>query len=260
MRYFLAIIIALAVSMKIHAEIHTEVVEYKHGDAILEGFLALDDALEGKRPGVLIVHEWTGLGDYVKSRARQLAKLGYVAFAIDMYGKGIRPKNAEEAAAQANIYRKDRKLMRARANAGFQVLVNHKLVDTKWIAAIGYCFGGGTALELARDGAALAGVVSFHGNLDTPTPDDAKNIKAKVLILHGADDPHVPPAQVAAFEEEMRKAGVDWQMISYGGAVHSFTNPEAGSDPSKGAAYNEKADKRSWEAMRTFFAEIFGQK
>jgi dienelactone hydrolase len=198
-----------------------------------------------------------GPNPYVRKRAEQLARLGYVAFAIDMYGKGVRPKDTNEAAALARIYRADRQLMRARVNAGLEVLKMHRLTDVRRIAAIGYCFGGGTALELARGGAEVAGVVSFHGNLDTPNPADARNIKGKVLVLHGADDPFVSPQQVSAFQEEMRQAKVDWQMIIYGGAVHSFTNPEAGSDPAKGAAYNEKADRRSWEAMKLFFSEIF---
>ena len=147
--------------------------------------------------------------------------------------------------------------MRARVASGLDVLKNHKLTDTKRIAAIGYCFGGTTVLELARSGADIAGVASFHGGLDTPSPEDAKQIKAKVLALHGGDDPFVTSEHVAAFEDEMKKGGVDWQVNVYGGAVHSFTIPEAGNDPSKGAAYNERADKRSWEAMTNFFAEIF---
>lgn len=235
----------------------TKLVEYKDGDTVLEGYLAYDDVIQEKRPGVLVVHEWNGLESHMKRQAEELAKLGYVAFAIDMYGKGIRPKTMEEAAAQANIYRSDRQLMRSRANAGLVVLQQNSLTDTQRIAAIGYCFGGSTVLELARSGANIAGVVSFHGGLDTPNPSDAKNIKAKVLVLHGANDPLVPAEQVTAFEAEMRQAGVDWQLVAYGGAVHSFTNPEAGNDPSKGAAYNEAADKRSWEAMKQFFAEIF---
>jgi len=241
------------------AEIKTQVVEYKHGNTVLAGYLAYDDAAQGKRPGVLVVHEWTGLGDYVKRRTEQLAKLGYVAFAIDMYGKGIRPTNPKEAAVQAGIYQSNRPLMRDRAQAGLAVLQQNPQVDANRIAAIGYCFGGGTVLELARSGAPVAGVVSFHGNLDTPKPADAKNIKGKVLVLHGASDPLVPPEQVAAFKQEMTDAGVDWQMVFYGGAVHSFTNPEAGNDPSKGVAYNASADKRSFVAMRQFFADIFGR-
>ncbi len=257
MRYLLSIVLVLLWAVNAQAEVRTEVIEYKHDSTLLEGYLAYDDAVKGKRPGVLIVHEWTGLGDYVKGRAEQLAKLGYVAFGVDIYGKGIRPKTREDAAAQASIYRKDRELMRARAGAGLRVLRGHELADPGRIAAIGYCFGGGVALELARSGAEIAGVVSFHGNLDTPNPSDAQNIKGKVLVLHGGDDPFVKAEQVAAFQEEMRKAGVDWQVVIYGGAVHSFTVPTAGTDPSRGAAYNERADRRSWEAMKLFLAEIF---
>jgi len=257
MKYVFATALALTCAIRTQAALHTEVVEYRHGDTALEGYLAYDNAVQGKRPGVLVVHEWTGVGPYVKKRVEQLARMGYLAFALDMYGKGIRPKTPQEAGAQAGIYRADRPLMRARANAGLEVLKKHELADPRRIAAIGYCFGGGVALELARSGADIAGVVSFHGNLDTPNPDDAKKIKARVLVLHGGDDSFVPASQVAAFQEEMRKAKVDWQLIIYGGAVHSFTNPEAGNDPSRGAAYNEKADNRSWEAMKAFFAEIF---
>ena len=148
-------------------------------------------------------------------------------------------------------------LLRARVNAALRTLRKEPHVDPERVAAIGYCFGGTTVLELARSGAEIAGVVSFHGGLDTPNPADAKSIRCKLLVLHGADDPNVPPSQVAAFESEMTTAGVDWQLIKYSGAVHAFTNPEAGHDNSKGAAYNERAAKRSWEAMKVFFAEIF---
>ncbi len=239
------------------AAIQTQVVEYRHGKVVLEGFLAYDDALPGKRPGVLIVHEWTGVGDYVKGRARQLAALGYVAFAADIYGKGIRPDNPTDAGKEATKYRSNRPLLRDRATAGLKVLQSNPLTDTRRIAAIGYCFGGGAVLELARSGAPIAGVVSFHGNLDTPNPADAQNIRSKVLVLHGAADPLVPPEQVAAFDKEMTDAKVDWQLISYGGVVHSFSNPRAGNDPSTGVAYNVKADHRSFVAMQQFFKEIF---
>jgi len=257
MKFLMILSLIGVLAVTANAKIHTEVVEYKHGNVILEGYLAYDDAVTTKRPGVLIIHEWTGLGDYVKTRAKELAELGYVVFALDMYGKGVRPQNTQEAAAQAKIYRDDRSLMKARANAGLEVLKKQKLIDPSKIAAIGYCFGGGSALELARSGADIAGVVSFHGNLDTPNPEDAKNIKAKVLICHGGADPYVPREQVEAFEDEMQNAGVDWQLNVYGGAVHSFTNPSSGNDPSAGVAYNEKADKRSWQAMKDFFTEIF---
>ncbi len=239
------------------AAVRSEPVEYKQGDATLEGYLAYDDALSGKRPGILIVHEWWGLNDYVKGRADQLAQMGYVAFAADIYGKGVGAKTPAEAGRLSNIYVSDRKLMRTRVNAGLDMLLKNQYTDPARIAAIGYCFGGMTVLELARSGANVAGVVSFHGELNTPDPGDAKNIKAKVLVLHGADDPVVPTNQVLAFVEEMRKARVDWQLVMYGNAVHSFTNPQAGNDPSKGAAYNEKADRRSWQAMKDFFGEMF---
>lgn len=239
------------------AALQSQLVDYKHGDTLLEGYLVYDDAVKGMRPGILVVHEWWGLNDYAKKRADQLAGLGYIAFAVDMYGKGLVAKTAQEAGQLSRIYSSDRAFMRARVKAGLAVLEKQPLTDTKRIAAIGYCFGGATVLELARSGAALSGVVSFHGTLNTPNLDDAKNIRCKVLVLTGADDPAVPTGQVFAFQEEMRKAGIDWYLISYGHAVHAFTNPQAGHDPAKGAAYNEKADKRSWEAMRAFFNEIF---
>ncbi len=253
----LSVALTLTFFSRSEAAMHTERVEYRQGDAVLEGYLAYDDAREGKRPGILVVHEWTGINDYIKGRVRQLAELGYVAFAADIYGKGVRPSNRAEAAQQAGMYRADRPLLRARAIAGLEQLKKNALVDGSRVAAIGYCFGGGTVLELARSGADVAGVVSFHGNLDTPHPKDAETIKGKVLVLHGADDPNVPPEQVKAFQDEMRDARVDWQMISYGNAVHSFTNPDSGSDPSTGAAYNKKADERSWKAMRLFLDELF---
>ncbi len=240
------------------AKIKTKTIEYKQGNTVLEGYLAYDDAIKVKRPGVLVVHEWNGLQSYAKKRTEQLAKLGYVAFAADIYGKGIRPQNPEESGKQATIYRQDRKLLRERAKAGLEVLQKHPLTDSKRIAAIGYCFGGGTVLELARSGVNIGGVVSFHGNLDTPDPNDAKNIKAKVLVLHGADDPFVPEQQVQGFTREMRLGNVNWQLISYGGVLHSFTNPEAKNNP-KGAVYNSIADQRSWQAMRQFFTEIFAK-
>ena len=243
--------------MTVRAAIHTETVEYKQGDATLEGFVAYDDAIQGKRPGVLVVHQWMGLTDYEKHRAEMLAQLGYVAFCADIYGKGVRPQNTAEAGAQAGKYKNDRQLLRARVNAGLDALRQQPLADPDRIAAIGYCFGGTTVMELARSGADIGGVVSFHGGLDSPDPEDGKNIKCKVLVCHGADDPFRCRQDLAAFEDEMRKANVDWQLIKYGGAVHCFTQPMAGNDNSKGAAYNEKADKRSWEAMKQFFAEIF---
>ncbi len=256
MKTILPLFLALAGAVSVQAKLVTQTVAYKQGDATLEGYLAYDDSVAGARPGVLVVHQWLGLTDYEKHRAEQLAALGYVAFCADIYGKGIHPKNTSEAGAEATKYKTDRALLRARVNAGLDVLKKNKLVDTKRVAAIGYCFGGTTVIELARCGADLAGVVSFHGGLDSPTPADGKNIKCKVLACHGADDPFEKPEDLAAFEKEMRDAGVDWRLIKYGGAVHSFTQPDPGfSNP--GAKYNERADRRSWADMKSFFAELF---
>lgn len=248
----------LAVSgfLTARAALKTETVAYRHGDTPLEGHLAYDDSIPGPRPAVLIVHQWKGLGDYEKKRAEMLARLGYVAFAVDIYGKGIRPATPAEASAEAGKYKNDRALLRARVTAGLEALRKQQRVDPQRMAAIGYCFGGTTVLELARSGADLAGVVSFHGALDSPRPEDGRNIKCKVLALHGADDPFVPAKDIAAFEEEMRTAGVDWQLIQYGGAVHSFTDWNADGSV-KGAQYNERADKRSWQDMKQFFDELF---
>ena len=238
-------------------ELTMETVIYKHNGLVLEGYMAQPKGGEEKVPGVLVVPDWKGPSDHYRGVADDLANMGYVAFAVDMYGKGVRPSNAQEASAQAKKYKSDRKLMRARVAVALQELKKNPRVDPAKIAAIGYCFGGTVVLELARSGAPLVGVVTFHGGLDTPSPGDAANIKAQVLALHGADDPFVPPEEVAAFQEEMREGKVDWQMIIYGDAVHAFTNPKAGTDKSKGAAYNEPADKRSWRAMKDFFNEIF---
>jgi dienelactone hydrolase len=182
--------------------------------------------------------------------------MGYVVFAADIFGKGVRADNPEDASALAAKYKNDRPLLRGRVNAALQVLRQVPEADASRLAAIGYCFGGTTVLELARSGADIRGVVSFHGGLGTPTPGDAKSIRCKVLALHGADDPFVPPDEVSTFEEEMRSGGVDWQLIIYGGAVHSFTDWNAGSNVSLGSAYNQRADARSWEHMKLFFAEI----
>ena len=238
------------------AEVTTRLLEYKEGNTALEGWIAYDTAISGRRPGVLVAHQWKGLTAYEKKRAEMLAQLGYVVLCADVYGKGIRADNPTDAAKLANQYKGDRTLLRARINAALAELKKLPQTDPARVAAMGYCFGGTTVLELARSGADLLGVVSFHGALNTPTPNDAKQIKGKVLALHGADDPYVPPAEVTAFENEMRQAKVDWQLVAYGNAVHSFTDWNAGSDNSNGAAYNKHADERSWAAMKTFFGEI----
>ena len=237
------------------ATIKTRAVEYKHGDVVLQGYVAYEDGFKDTRPGILVVHEWYGHGPYARRRAEELAKLGYTAFAVDMYGKGVYAKTHEEAGQLAGAFFTDRKLMRERALAGLEQLKKMPYVDAAQLGAIGYCFGGSTVLELARAGTELKGVVSFHGALSTPSPA-TEAPKAKILVLHGADDPMVSP-QVPAFLEEMRQAKADWQFIQYGGAAHSFTVPEAGSDTAKGMAYNKNADLRSWRAMRGFFEEVF---
>ncbi len=258
MKTLFATLITLGCVLSSRAQLHMEAVDYKDGDTALEGYLAYDDtAASGKRPGVLVVHQWMGITDHEKHRAEMLAKMGYVVFVADIYGKGVHPANQREAGAQAGKYKGDRDLLRERANAGLTILKQNERTDPKHVAAIGFCFGGTTVIELARSGADIAGVVTFHGGLDSPKPEDGKNIKCKVLALHGADDPFNSPADIAAFENEMRESKVDWQLVKYGGAVHSFTQKEAGNDNSKGAAYNEKADKRSWADMQQFFGEIF---
>ncbi len=257
MKKIIFLLAAMCGALAARAELRTQAVEYKQGDTTLEGWLAYDDAFTGKRPGVLVVHQWKGLGDYEKKRAEMLARLGYVAFCADIYGQGIRPQTTAEAGAQAGKYKGDRPLLRARVNAGLDALKKVERVDSQHIAAIGYCFGGTTVIELARSGADISGVVSFHGGLDSPTPADGKNIKCKVLACHGADDPFVPAKDLAAFEDEMRLAKVDWQLMKFGGAVHSFTDWNMDGKALPGAQYNAAADQRSWSAMQQFFGEIF---
>lgn len=256
MKKILLVTLGTACVFSMEAKIVTQTIDYQQGGTMLEGFLAYDDSVSGKRPGVLVVHQWMGLTDYEEKRAEQLAALGYVAFCADIYGKGVRPRNVQEAGAQAGKYKSDRTLLRARVNAALDELEKSPLVDARRIAAIGYCFGGTTVIELALSGANIAGVVSFHGGLDAPSPEDAQNIRCKVLALAGADDPFQDPKNLAAFEQEMRDHKVDWQIVFYGGAVHAFTQQNAGSS-NPGAKYNERADKRSWRAMKDFFAEIF---
>jgi dienelactone hydrolase len=246
-----------AVGIVPHAALRTELVEYRDGDQLLEGYFAWDEAKSGRRPGVLVVHEWTGINDHTRAVTERLAKLGYAALAVDVYGKGVRPSAPKEAGAEAGKYKQNRALFRQRLLAGYRTLLKQRQVDKDHVAAIGYCFGGTGVLELARAGADVDGVVSFHGGLDSPTPADGGNIKAKVLILHGAEDPYVPQKDIDAFLAELRSARVDWQMISYSGAVHAFTNPASGNDPATGAAYDAAADRRSWLAMQQFLAEIF---
>lgn len=244
---------ALVLAMPAHAEIKTRTVEYKDGATTLEGYAAWDPATKGKRPLVLVFHEWWGHGPYVRKRAEQLAGLGYVAFAVDMYGKGVRAKDHAEASKLAGAQFEDRALMRRRAKAGLDAGLALSDVDPGRVAAIGYCFGGGAVLELARMGADLKAVVSFHGALATSQPAKDKP-KAKILVQHGGSDAMINP-QLPGFMDEMRKVDADWELAVYGRAVHSFTVPEAGNDPKKGMAYDADADAKSWARMRAFLDE-----
>lgn len=237
------------------AEIKEGPVEYQSGAVVCEGWQAYDTARVGRLPAVLIVHQWTGVSDNEKMRARMLAELGYHVIAADIYGKGIRPQ-PPASKDEAGKYKGDRALYRERLTSAFNLLAKDERTDPARIAVIGYCFGGTGALELARSGADVKAVVSFHGGLGTPTPADARNIKGQVLVCHGADDKAVPPAEVEAFHAEMKAAGVKYEFIAYPGAVHAFTQKGAGNDNSKGAAYNAEADAKSWEAMKSFFAKV----
>jgi len=240
--------------------VKSRTVEYKIGDQAFEGLYVYPQASKGKIPGVLMVHNWLGISDETKKQAERMAKLGLAVFAVDVYGKGVRAKGAQDAMPLAGKYKGDRKLYRERLLRGLEILREEKEVDPARIVAAGYCFGGTGVIELARAGADVQAVVSFHGGLDSPNPADGKNIKAKVIALQGADDPYVKPADIAAFQNEMRTNNVDWQMTVYVGAVHAFTDVSVGSDPKTGAAYNEKADKRSFEVFTDLVADLFPKK
>lgn len=255
-RLVMAWVLAVIAAGPAYAALKSETIEYRQGGTALEGYLVYDDAVSAPRPGIVVVHEWMGLNAYARQRADQLAALGYVAFAADIYGKGVRPQTVEEASAESGKYKSDPALLRARAFAALDVLKARPEVDRTKLGAVGYCFGGTTVLEMARGGADVKGVVSFHGGLSTPLPQDAQYIKGRILALHGADDPFVPPAEVEAFKKEMAAGGVDYQLITYPGAVHGFTNP-ANTGAIKGALYNEDADKKSWAAMKGFFEDLF---
>ena len=242
--------VALALAAPSFAKVKTELITYKDGSAELEGFLAYDDAVKTPRPGVLVVHDWTGLQEYTKTRTTQLAELGYVAFAADIYGKGVRPTDPKECGVQAGTYKNDLPLLRRRVLLGLDELKKQPGVDAKKLGAIGYCFGGTSVLELARSGADVRGVVTFHGGLSTTLPAEAGKIKARLLICHGGADEYVNK-EVPAFKAEMEKAKADMKFVTYEGAQHGYTKP--------GPAYQEKADKESWAAMKKFFIEVLGK-
>jgi dienelactone hydrolase len=233
--------------------IRTSDVAYRDGETELEGFVAWDDS-KSTAPGVLVFPDWRGVAAQVKERCRMLADLGYAALAADLYGRNIRPTTYADCMAEAGKYYNDRDALKARARAAYDVIKAQEPCDAANVSAIGYCFGALTALELARTGAELNGVVSFHGNFNTPTPG-ARDIKAKILVLHGDDDPLVPPQEVAAFIAEMKEYRVDYQFIAYANAVHSFTNWDLPESAAGEAAYNKLADRRSWAAMQAFLSE-----
>jgi dienelactone hydrolase len=243
----------------IHAKVQTKSIEYSHRDLKLEGFYAWDDAVKGKRPGVLVVHEWWGLNDYARQRAKQLASLGYAAFAVDMYGKGKVTTHPDQARAWMKETTANVKQWQARAIEGLKILQAQELVDPNRIAAIGYCFGGGTVTQLAYSGVSIQGVVSFHGPLPLPDPKQVFGTKTKILLAHGNADPFVTEDHIKTFRSTLDKAGWDWQMIVYAGARHSFTDPGADRHGMEALQYNKKADHRSWRHMQVFFDELFAQ-
>ena len=239
------------------AAVKTETITYKVGDTTFKGYLAYDDATKDKRPGILVVHEFWGLDAYARKRAEQLAGLGYVAFAVDMYGDGKTTEHPKEAGKMAGMVRANEKEWLARGKAGLKILRNHPHVDGQKLAAIGYCFGGSTALKLAHAGTDLAAVVSFHGALPIPSAEEVKGIKAKILICHGAADSFIKEDTIQQVRGAYEKGGVDYEMIYFGGARHSFTVPDANSKNIDGIRYDPAADRRSWAAMRSLFHEAF---
>jgi dienelactone hydrolase len=240
-----------------YTKVVTQPVAYTHDDVSLEGYLAYDDAVTGKVPGILVVHEWWGLNDYARGRAEKLAKMGYVAFALDMYGKGKATEHPDEAAAWMKEVNGNMDLWQKRATAGLEILKKQPRVDTNKLAAIGYCFGGATVQILAYSGADLKGIVSFHGSLIPPSAEQAGQTKAKILICHGAQDPMNKPEALTTYTNAMNASAIDWQMIVYGGTRHSFTNPDADKRGMDALAYNPAADRRSWQHMTFFFDELF---
>jgi len=235
----------------------SEPVDYRDGDVTLKGVVYYDETKSGKRPGVLVNPEAFGLGIHAKTKAERLAQLGYVALAADPYGNGAIANDLNEAMKLATPLFENVDKLRGRAHSALKTLSRLPQVDASRLASIGYCMGGTFSLELARDSAALRGIVSFHGGLQTQRPAAAGVVKAKVLVCTGNDDPFVPPDQVKGFIEEMTKAGASWELITFGGTVHSFTNPDADSLGMPGLKYNKTADERSWKAMTDFFSEIF---
>ncbi|MGE0487388.1 MAG: dienelactone hydrolase family protein [Gammaproteobacteria bacterium] len=247
---------ACAFAVCTQAAVREQTVDYRDGDLALQGALYYDDARSGPRPGVLVIHEWWGLNDYARERARQLAELGYVAFAVDMYGAGKVTEHPKQAGEWAGVVTANVAAWRQRALAALAVLRGQSVVDPTRLGAIGYCFGGASVLQLAYSGADLRGVVSFHGSLPPVDAAEVGGIRASILVEHGGGDSFVSAERVAAFETALADSPVDWRLTVHGGARHGFTNPHAGEYGLEGLAYDARADRRSWEAMRAFLAEV----
>jgi len=255
MKHLLIAAAALSFALNAHAEVRGKEVDYHAGKLVMKGYLAWDDAIKGKRPGILVVHEWWGHNEYARKRARMLAELGYTALAVDMYGNGQQAEHPKEAGEFMNQVFASADHGRARFEAAMKALKSQPTVDARDIGAIGYCFGGAVVLNMARSGLDLKAVASFHGALGTQTPAQPGKVKAKIRVFTGADDKMIPPAQVAAFKEEMARAGVDFQVTEYPGAMHAFTNPDAdalGKKFDMPIAYNATADQDSWQQATAF--------
>lgn len=248
-----------AVSTVARSAVQTHDIRYNADDQTYQGYYAYDDQFDTKRPAVLVFPEWWGITDYTRSRARQLAELGYAAMVVDVYGDAKVTDSPETAGQLSGALKKNPQHLSNISRAAMEALQQQPQVDPEQLAATGYCFGGYAALELARQGADLMAVVTFHGDLSTANPDGAKHIKAKILILNGGDDPYVTAADLEHFKQSMRQAHVDWQLISYGGAIHSFSNPQSDQHHLDGIGYNKLADQRSWAAMKSFLEEVFGK-
>ena len=255
-----ALVVAFSLPASAGSKIVGKEIDYTAGGVTLKGYLAYDEGVKGKRPGVLVVHEWWGQNEYVRKRARMLAELGYTALALDMYGEGKMASHPDEAGKFSSEVMKNFPVAKERFLAALDLLKEQPTVDPGRIAAIGYCFGGGVVLNMARHGVDLKGVASFHGSLAVVTPDKPTPIKAAVRVYNGADDKFIPAEAVEALKKEMADQKVDFKFVNYPGAVHSFTNPDAtetGKKFNMPIAYNAAADKASWDDMQKFFKEIF---
>jgi dienelactone hydrolase len=253
MKRVLASLFLVSLAATAHAAVRMDPVDYKQGDTTLKGQIVYDDAAKGKRPAVIVVHEWWGLNDYAKMRAKMLAEAGYVAFAVDMFGDGKTTEHPDQAGEWSGAIRQNRQVGRDRFLAAYNLVKAHERVDGAHISAIGYCFGGSVVLDMALTGADLDAVVSFHGGL--PTDPATGKVTARILVCHGAADSFTSAEQLATFQKNVTDAGADWELIVFAGAKHSFTNPGADKHGMPPLSYNEKADKRSWHAMLGFLAE-----